>query len=103
MGGATGLVDRALLTSSHIYGHPTCSGDDLNDSYACGSFDPEGLLGALNSIVLCYLGLQVSVYVCIFCIYIYILYACVYEGIVLCELYIYWGYVYLCPNVCIYV
>lgn len=53
VGGATGLVDRAILTSAHIYDGPTC-----RDEYGCGAFDPEGILGSLSSIVLCFLGLQ---------------------------------------------
>ena len=51
VGGAAGYVDRVLLGWNHIYHHPTCV-----EVYRCQAYDPEGLLGTLNSAVLCYLG-----------------------------------------------
>ena len=51
VGGAAGYFDRLLLGVEHIYGGPTC-----RDVYRCPAYDPEGLLGTLNSAVLCYLG-----------------------------------------------
>ena len=50
-GGAARLIDVAVFTEAHIYQHPTCL-----DLYHCLPHDPEGLLGALNSIVICFLG-----------------------------------------------
>jgi heparan-alpha-glucosaminide N-acetyltransferase len=52
-GGAAGYIDRQILGINHVYGFPTSQPIFLN-----GSFDPEGLLGCLTSIVLVYLGLM---------------------------------------------
>ena len=52
-GGAAGWIDRWILSVHHIYQSPTSSG-----VYQTGPYDPEGILGTLNSILLCYLGLQ---------------------------------------------
>ena len=52
-GGAARKLDLMLFHESHIYQHPTCK-----TPYKCLAHDPEGALGALNSIVICFLGLQ---------------------------------------------
>lgn len=60
-GGAAGHIDRVIFSLNHIYHHPTCSEDgpgDIPQNYGCEAYDPEGLLGNLTSIFLCYLGLQ---------------------------------------------
>jgi heparan-alpha-glucosaminide N-acetyltransferase len=59
-GGAAGYIDKQIFGESHIYGSPTCA-----NTYQTGAFDPEGTLGSLLSILLCYLGVQV--YTPIFC------------------------------------
>lgn len=60
-GGAAGYIDRKVFTLNHIYDDPTCRDQgpgDIPDNYGCQAYDPEGLLGNLTSIFLCYLGLQ---------------------------------------------
>ena len=57
-GGAAQVIDIAIFGESHIYQHPTCK-----DLYHCLPHDPEGLLGSLNSIVICFLG-EESVHYC---------------------------------------
>lgn len=60
-GGAAGYIDKKVFTLRHIYDGPTCSPQgpgDIPTNYGCGPYDPEGLLGNLTSIFLCYLGLQ---------------------------------------------
>ncbi|XP_061627325.1 heparan-alpha-glucosaminide N-acetyltransferase isoform X3 [Phyllopteryx taeniolatus] len=53
-GGAAGLVDRWLLGENHIYQTPSA-----RVLYATHMpFDPEGVLGSINSIVMAFLGLQ---------------------------------------------
>jgi len=52
-GGANGYIDEVILGKSHLYGWPTCK-----TMYNTGAFDPEGILGCLTSIFLCFLGLQ---------------------------------------------
>jgi len=52
-GGAAGYVDYKIFGPHHIYDSPTC-----RDLYLTGSYDPEGTLGYLTSITLCYLGAQ---------------------------------------------
>jgi heparan-alpha-glucosaminide N-acetyltransferase len=52
-GGAAGYLDQIILSTNHIYPHPTCK-----STYDTGSFDPEGILGTLNTIVICFLGVQ---------------------------------------------
>ena len=42
IGGATGYVDRKVLTVSHIYQNPTAKG-----VYDTEPFDPEGILGKM--------------------------------------------------------
>eukprot|EP00026_Physarum_polycephalum_P005092 Phypoly_transcript_05120.p1 GENE.Phypoly_transcript_05120~~Phypoly_transcript_05120.p1 ORF type:complete len:614 (-),score=69.72 Phypoly_transcript_05120:12-1853(-) len=50
-GGAAGYIDKVVFGENHIYGNPTCK-----DMYDTGAYDPEGLLGNLTSIFLCFLG-----------------------------------------------
>ena len=52
-GGAAGYIDRWVLSWRHIYPSPTSQ-----VVYETGAYDPEGILGTLNSIIICYLGLQ---------------------------------------------
>jgi len=54
-GGAAGYIDRKVFGERHIYDGPTC-----RLMYHTGSYDPEGLLGCLTSIVLCYFGVQLG-------------------------------------------
>ncbi|UJR37519.1 hypothetical protein I4U23_030221 [Adineta vaga] len=51
-GGIAGYLDRTILGSSHIYDYPTCR--DIYQTQL--PYDPEGLLGILSGIFLCYLG-----------------------------------------------
>nr|XP_056706511.1 heparan-alpha-glucosaminide N-acetyltransferase-like [Euleptes europaea] len=53
-GGAAGYIDKWLLGENHIYRHPTCQ--ELFKSTQ--PFDPEGILGTTNSIVMAFFGLQ---------------------------------------------
>ncbi|XP_019883449.2 heparan-alpha-glucosaminide N-acetyltransferase-like isoform X1 [Camponotus floridanus] len=55
-GGATGYIDRILLTLSHIYQWPT-----IDSIYGSGPFDPEGILGCLTSIFQVFLGVHTGV------------------------------------------
>jgi len=50
-GGAAMWVDVSVFGSKHIYQHPSST-----PIYHGGAHDPEGLLGTLTSIVLCWLG-----------------------------------------------
>ncbi|XP_077206986.1 heparan-alpha-glucosaminide N-acetyltransferase-like isoform X2 [Paroedura picta] len=53
-GGAAGYIDKWLLGENHIYRHPTCK-----ELYKTTQpFDPEGILGTINSIVMAFFGLQ---------------------------------------------
>uniref|UniRef100_A0A8C6UB91 Heparan-alpha-glucosaminide N-acetyltransferase n=1 Tax=Neogobius melanostomus TaxID=47308 RepID=A0A8C6UB91_9GOBI len=53
-GGAAGYIDRWLLGEKHIYQTPSS-----RVIYATHiPFDPEGVLGSINSILMAYLGLQ---------------------------------------------
>ena len=54
-GGAAGYIDKIIFGEQHIYNSPTCQ-----DTYLTGSYDPEGALGYLTSIALCYFGVQVG-------------------------------------------
>ncbi|XP_045592822.1 heparan-alpha-glucosaminide N-acetyltransferase [Procambarus clarkii] len=58
VGGATGEVDRWLLTTQHIYQNPTAK-----LVYKTAAFDPEGVLGSLTSIFQVFLGLQAGMVV----------------------------------------
>ncbi|KAF4804991.1 heparan-alpha-glucosaminide N-acetyltransferase [Turdus rufiventris] len=53
-GGAAGYIDRLLLGEKHMYQHPS-SGVTYQSTMP---YDPEGILGTINSIVLAFLGLQ---------------------------------------------
>jgi heparan-alpha-glucosaminide N-acetyltransferase len=52
-GGAAGYIDKLVFGVNHIYQWPTC-----RELYLTGPYDPEGLLGCLTSVVLCFIGLQ---------------------------------------------
>jgi len=52
--GSAGLIDRTILGYNHVYQEPTCKSVYLNQL----PHDPEGLLGCLTSIILCYLGVS---------------------------------------------
>lgn len=52
-GGAAKVIDQWLFGLPHIYHNPTCK-----NVYHCQAHDPEGLLGSLTSIAMCFLGLQ---------------------------------------------
>ncbi|XP_077158887.1 heparan-alpha-glucosaminide N-acetyltransferase isoform X3 [Paroedura picta] len=53
-GGAAGYIDRLLLGEKHIYQHPSASVLYMTTV----PFDPEGILGTINSVILAFLGLQ---------------------------------------------
>ncbi|WAQ97294.1 HGNAT-like protein [Mya arenaria] len=53
-GGAAGYIDEQIFGVSLVYGSPTSK--EIYDSTV--HYDPEGLLGTLNSCFLCFLGLQ---------------------------------------------
>ncbi|XP_037668941.1 heparan-alpha-glucosaminide N-acetyltransferase isoform X4 [Choloepus didactylus] len=53
-GGAAGYVDRLLLGDNHLYQHP--SSNVLYHTEV--AYDPEGVLGTINSIVMAFLGVQ---------------------------------------------
>ncbi|GCB64323.1 hypothetical protein scyTo_0004584 [Scyliorhinus torazame] len=53
-GGAAGYIDKWLLGANHIYGYPTCK--ELY--HTTEPFDPEGVLGTINSVLMAFIGLQ---------------------------------------------
>ncbi|XP_013797985.1 heparan-alpha-glucosaminide N-acetyltransferase isoform X2 [Apteryx mantelli] len=53
-GGAAGYIDRLLLGEKHIYQHPSSS--VLYQTKM--PYDPEGILGTINTIFMAFLGLQ---------------------------------------------
>ncbi|XP_075785404.1 heparan-alpha-glucosaminide N-acetyltransferase isoform X2 [Pelodiscus sinensis] len=53
-GGAAGYIDHLLLGEKHIYQHPSSS--VLYQTTV--AYDPEGILGTINSICMAFLGLQ---------------------------------------------
>ncbi|XP_067828430.1 heparan-alpha-glucosaminide N-acetyltransferase [Heptranchias perlo] len=53
-GGAAGYIDRWLLGANHIFNWPTCK--ELYRTTV--PFDPEGILGTINSIVMAFIGMQ---------------------------------------------
>ncbi|KAK2499425.1 hypothetical protein MC885_019377 [Smutsia gigantea] len=53
-GGAAGYIDRLLLGDDHLYQHPS-SAVLYHTEVA---YDPEGILGTINSIVVAFLGCQ---------------------------------------------
>eukprot|EP01102_Stenamoeba_stenopodia_P018071 TRINITY_DN6579_c0_g1_i3.p1 TRINITY_DN6579_c0_g1~~TRINITY_DN6579_c0_g1_i3.p1 ORF type:complete len:477 (-),score=96.36 TRINITY_DN6579_c0_g1_i3:96-1526(-) len=52
-GGAAGYIDKQIFGENHIYQWPTCE-----SVYQTGPYDPEGTLGVLTSIFLCFIGVQ---------------------------------------------
>uniref|UniRef100_A0A674ITN4 Heparan-alpha-glucosaminide N-acetyltransferase n=1 Tax=Terrapene triunguis TaxID=2587831 RepID=A0A674ITN4_9SAUR len=54
-GGAAGYIDHLLLGEKHIYQHP--SSNVLYQTTV--AYDPEGILGTINSICMAFFGLQV--------------------------------------------
>ncbi|KAF6019869.1 HGSNAT [Bugula neritina] len=52
-GGIAKYIDLKVFTQNHIYQYGTCK-----KLYQCSGTDPEGLLGTLTSIFLCFLGVQ---------------------------------------------
>ncbi|XP_062987748.1 heparan-alpha-glucosaminide N-acetyltransferase [Elgaria multicarinata webbii] len=53
-GGAAAYIDHLLLGEKHIYQHPSS-----NVIYMTRvAFDPEGVLGTINSVIMAFLGLQ---------------------------------------------
>ncbi|XP_049627791.1 heparan-alpha-glucosaminide N-acetyltransferase isoform X2 [Suncus etruscus] len=53
-GGAAGYIDRVLLGEDHLYQHPSSAVLYRTEV----PFDPEGILGTINSIMTAYLGVQ---------------------------------------------
>ncbi|OWF52223.1 heparan-alpha-glucosaminide N-acetyltransferase-like [Mizuhopecten yessoensis] len=53
-GGVASYIDRMVLGSEHIYNHPT----PQRIYQTTTAHDPEGILGTLTSIFLCFLGVQ---------------------------------------------
>ncbi|KAM5264634.1 heparan-alpha-glucosaminide N-acetyltransferase isoform 1-T1 [Ctenodactylus gundi] len=53
-GGAAGYIDRFLLGSEHLYQHPSSAVLYHTDM----AYDPEGILGTINSIVMAFFGVQ---------------------------------------------
>ncbi|XP_066852373.1 heparan-alpha-glucosaminide N-acetyltransferase isoform X2 [Anser cygnoides] len=53
-GGAAGYIDRLILGENHIYQHPSSS--VLYQTTM--PYDPEGILGTINTIFMAFLGLQ---------------------------------------------
>eukprot|EP01112_Ceratiomyxa_fruticulosa_P022714 TRINITY_DN8418_c0_g1_i3.p1 TRINITY_DN8418_c0_g1~~TRINITY_DN8418_c0_g1_i3.p1 ORF type:complete len:606 (-),score=90.74 TRINITY_DN8418_c0_g1_i3:38-1855(-) len=54
-GGAALYVDEVIFGSDHIFNNPT-----TKVMYETGSFDPEGTLGYLTSIFLCFIGVSLG-------------------------------------------
>ncbi|KAM4709548.1 heparan-alpha-glucosaminide N-acetyltransferase [Discoglossus pictus] len=53
-GGASGYIDRVILGEDHMYQHPSS-----NVIYKTTiAYDPEGILGTINSVVMAFFGLQ---------------------------------------------
>ncbi|KAN0040246.1 hypothetical protein ACTA71_012136 [Dictyostelium dimigraforme] len=52
-GGAARLIDLKIFSNAHIFQDPTCL-----DVYQTPSYDPEGTVGYLTSIFLCFIGVQ---------------------------------------------
>ncbi|XP_004682535.1 PREDICTED: heparan-alpha-glucosaminide N-acetyltransferase [Condylura cristata] len=53
-GGAAGYLDRVLLGDDHLYQHPSSAVLYHTEM----TYDPEGILGTINSIVMAFLGVQ---------------------------------------------
>lgn len=56
-GGINKLIDDSVFGINHIYDSPTCK-----PIYQTGPYDPEGLLGSLNSIFQTFMGLIIGDY-----------------------------------------
>eukprot|EP01116_Phalansterium_solitarium_P010286 TRINITY_DN2490_c0_g1_i1.p1 TRINITY_DN2490_c0_g1~~TRINITY_DN2490_c0_g1_i1.p1 ORF type:complete len:629 (-),score=137.35 TRINITY_DN2490_c0_g1_i1:108-1994(-) len=54
-GGAAGYLDKLVFGTKFIYQSPTCQ-----SVYLTGAYDPEGGLGSLTSIFICWLGVQLG-------------------------------------------
>jgi heparan-alpha-glucosaminide N-acetyltransferase len=50
---AAGIIDKAILTTAHMYQTPTC----LDAVPPCKFFDPEGILSTVGSTASCFFGL----------------------------------------------
>uniref|UniRef100_A0AAY4BMV2 Heparan-alpha-glucosaminide N-acetyltransferase catalytic domain-containing protein n=1 Tax=Denticeps clupeoides TaxID=299321 RepID=A0AAY4BMV2_9TELE len=59
-GGAAGFIDRWLLGENHIYQTPSSRVTAVHNTEVCSTipYDPEGVLGSINSILMAFLGLQ---------------------------------------------
>ncbi|KGL90128.1 Heparan-alpha-glucosaminide N-acetyltransferase, partial [Charadrius vociferus] len=64
-GGAAGYIDRLLLGEKHIYQHPSSSVIYQTTM----PYDPEGILGTINTIFMAFLGLQVPLFFLATCIF----------------------------------
>lgn len=53
-GGATAYIDKLILGPNHMYSRPTCA----RIYKTTEPFDPEGILGTFNSVLLTYLGVR---------------------------------------------
>ncbi|XP_011333866.1 heparan-alpha-glucosaminide N-acetyltransferase isoform X2 [Ooceraea biroi] len=60
-GGATGYIDKIVLTLNHVYQNPT-----IKYVYGTGPFDPEGILGCLTTIFQVFLGVHAGVILMIY-------------------------------------
>ncbi|XP_012529315.1 heparan-alpha-glucosaminide N-acetyltransferase [Monomorium pharaonis] len=60
-GGATGYIDKTILTLNHIYQNPT-----IKFVYGSGPFDPEGILGCFTAIFQVFLGVQAGIILMIY-------------------------------------
>eukprot|EP00300_Choanocystis_sp_HF-7_P009346 c16384_g1_i2.p1 GENE.c16384_g1_i2~~c16384_g1_i2.p1 ORF type:complete len:867 (+),score=180.26 c16384_g1_i2:32-2632(+) len=54
-GGAHRYVDVSMFGLNHVYHSPTAQ-----DMYGTGAYDPEGVLGAFNAVLIAFHGLQVG-------------------------------------------
>ncbi|KAA0168620.1 hypothetical protein FNF27_07132 [Cafeteria roenbergensis] len=62
-GGAHGYIDRLIFGVNHMYHNVAPTGEIVSaatcaDTFRCNTYDPEGTLGAINAVVIAYLGLQ---------------------------------------------
>ncbi|XP_028845003.1 heparan-alpha-glucosaminide N-acetyltransferase [Denticeps clupeoides] len=60
-GGAAGYIDRWIL-GNHIYHYPTCK----TLYHTTVPFDPEGVLGTINSIIMGFMGMQAGKIILVF-------------------------------------
>ncbi|XP_078055398.1 heparan-alpha-glucosaminide N-acetyltransferase [Mustelus asterias] len=61
-GGAAAYIDKWLLGVGHIYSQPTCK----QLYHTTEPFDPEGVLGTINSVLMAFMGLQAGKIVLIY-------------------------------------